>query len=431
MKRRFFVAVLAVLPLFTACGAVAAPVASPTIQHTATPLPPTATAVVAPTPLPTSTAPLGSADQPLRVRIIQSDTQSTAVVVDIISTAAAAAGIAVEVSSATADAAYALAQDPQLASSADAYLGTSYDIAQLLTIGAVAAGVPAAPASAYPFVQQTVQDAANQAVYPVAGRNYLIAMANADLLGVLPGSTDEWFQIDPNTTGRTRYDVAYAWAEGRWFDAFLAGLDPALSNPNHAPTADVLEQALTELQALRRLGPRDVTSYQEATVDFVNWRVPYTLDTDTAIRRYHTYSQTLSLTFAPPPIVSLSGQLLEPPIDTVALIGAAAQRPGAAPVVAQLAAALQQPATQLEFARSLSWIPIEPAVYSQIDITQNPEASVLLLRAPAYRAQRYDPTIICRWDAYEAVLPGVLLRENRVADVVEPLITAVTACQTP
>jgi hypothetical protein len=46
-------------------------------------------------------------------------------------------------------------------------------------------------------------------------------------------------------------------------------------------------------------------------------------------------------------------------------------------------------------------------------------------------AQVYTPALICRWDAYESILPFVLLREMRIDDGVRAMMLAIEACYTP
>lgn len=417
-----------------ACTPAAVILPTPTVPAvaTASPLPPTTTALPTfPAETPTPAGPVGSAARPLRVRIIQSDVTAAERLQPILEAAAADAGVAVTVAITTADAAYALAQDPSTAAKTDVYVGNQYDLTQLQRSGAVASGQPAAPSDTYPFVGDFTAVFPAHAVYPFAGQNYLLSIANADLLAALPASTDEWFQIDPNTRGRTRYDVAYAWGEGRWFDAVVRAQANQSATDEATPPADALTAALTEWQALRRLGPRDVTSYQEATVDFVNWRVPYTLDTDAALRRYQVYSQTLTLAYAAPPQLSLSGTPLNPPIDVVSVIVAASADPAVGSVAAQFASALLRPAQQVRIVNELYWLPVSAQTYAQIDITKNPESAVLAVLAPAYRVQRYTPRLICRWDAYEQVLPGVLLRETDVDSAVSALESLLDACGKP
>jgi hypothetical protein len=57
--------------------------------------------------------------------------------------------------------------------------------------------------------------------------------------------------------------------------------------------------ALQSLVDLRTRQRRDATTDLESTTDFVNWRVPFTIDGDAAIRRYERHPDQLTVHFAP------------------------------------------------------------------------------------------------------------------------------------
>ena len=406
-------------------------VATATVTPSVTPVPTsTATPIAV---VPTAVMPRGTAQNPLRIRIIQSDLNSSEILQKIIEQSAQEEGISVQVDIHSADGAYALAdtQDPAVA--VDGWIGTDYDVAQLAQQNAIATDVVSSSPMMYPFVQDSLANHAQYAVYPIAAKNYLIGIANADLLPELPLSTADMMTIDRRTQGRSRYDMAFAWAEGRWFDPLVAALDPAatVTSPVQPPRADALQQALTSLTEIRTLGPREATSYQEAVTDFVNWRVQYTLDGDAALRRYEQYSQTLTLAFAPPPLYSITETPINPPVDVVSLIAAPSSDTTTLQALQTLRTTLQGSTTQGAFVTQLYWVPIAPQTYTQIDITNNPTSGILRTIAPTFRAQSYSAATLCRWDAYEAVLPFVLLREQSIAAGVDALSTALQDCLAP
>jgi hypothetical protein len=102
-----------------------------------------------------------------------------------------------------------------------------------------------------------------------------------------------------------------------------------------------------------------------------------------------------------------------------------------AAVLARLTTALQSGTIQTLLISRLHWVPMKPEYYSQIDINAHPNASIIANLAPSYQAQVYDTATICRWDAYEAVLPFVLLREQTVDTGVTSITTALEACRRP
>ena len=410
------------------------------------PLSATATPSVIPTPKPTRVptktpavatatpiAAVGSSDTPLRIRIIQSDLNSEAALQSVLQAAAERASVHVVIDVHTADGVYALAQTPDVGPRVDVWIGTEFDVAQLASFNAVATGVVTPDATAYPYVADAIATHPQLAVYPFAAKNYLIGIANSELLPALPTSTADLMTVDRRTLGRTRYDMAYAWAEGRWFDAFIAVLDPESTQPSaiRAPTEDALMQGLTSLKEMRTLGPREATSYQESITDFVNWRVQFTLDGDAAIRRYSQYSQTLNLAFAAPPVYTIAAQPLNPPIDVVSLILAAGHAPDIDGPIQQIVASLREANAQTTLVTRLHWVPYRADVYQLVDITETTDAAVLMQLAATFRVQRYSATTICRWDAYESVLPFVLLREIRLEEGVRTLHSAIEACYAP
>ena len=412
---------------------IAPPTQTVTPQRTETLTPvPTPIAVV---PVPTSTPQgvAGSAENPLRIRIIQSDLNSDASLKRLIEEASQRVNVRVNVDVHTADGVYALAQDAELSQSVDAWIGSEYDVAQLRLNNSIATDVVTLDDAMYGYARQVIAQHPQLAIHPLAARNYLIGMGNTDLLQPIPISTEEILRIERNTRGRTRYDMAFAWAEGRWFDAFVGLIEPAATGATalQPPSEDTLRQVLGTYTSLRTLGPREATSYQESIVDFINWRVPYTLDGDAAIRRYAVYSPTLTLSYALPPVYTAVGLPLNPPVDVVSFIRAANERPGARDAFNTMLNALRDRPAQQQMLTALRWIPLSAQTFVGIDSAIYPEVTILAAIAPQLSAQAYNPALICRWDAYESILPFVLLREMRVEEGVSAIRRTIEACYTP
>jgi len=369
----------------------------------------------------------------LRIRIIQSDLNSDASLKRLIKEASQRVNVRVNVDVHTADGSYALAQDAELSQSVDAWIGTEYDVAQLRLSNSIATDVVPSDDAMFSFARQVIAQHPQLAVHPLAARNYLIGMGNTDLLQPIPISTEEILRIERNTRGRTRYDMAFAWAEGRWFDAFVALIEPAATSTiaSQPPSEDTLRQVLGTYTSLRTLGPRDATSYQESIVDFINWRVPYTLDGDAAIRRYAVYSPTLTLSYALPPVYTAVGLPLNPPVDVVSFIRSTNERPGARDAFITLLNALRDRPAQQQMLTALRWIPLATQTFVGVDSETYPVVTILAAIAPQLSAQAYPPALICRWDAYESILPFVLLREMRIDDGVRSMQRAIEACYTP
>jgi len=416
--------------LLSSCGvfsvgqATATPTIPPTATLPATPIP--ATATVAPVLTATAVA-LPAA---LQVRLIQSDNNSPQPLIDVLTQTAALQQISIEVAARSPDGTYAVASTAAMADHVDVWIGNEYDLQQLGTLGMVAANAPSIAVDHYAMYNRAIAHNANYMVMPIAARNYLVSIANSDLLAAIPDTTADVMSINNQITGRVRYKMAFSWADGRWFQMLLnqLGASAVLTD-----TGSILpdEMALTALQSLvdlRSLGPREATTYLEATTDFVNWRVPFTIDGDAAIRRYERYPDQLAVMYAPAPLYSASGQRLLPPVDVVYAIFPQALTVERQAQVMQLIQALQAVPAQTELVRTMRWIPLNRGVASSGALPDDALFAVLAPQIESMTPQFYDDVTICRWDAYEAVLPLVLLRDISLQNGVEAINNGLRKC---
>jgi len=416
-----------------ACASPLAPQATPTLPATATPLPASATPVPSATAIAaTATALPASAQRPLHFQIINADAMDATPLVQIIERNAAMLGIDVLVSVRSPDGVYALVQAGLHDETVDAWIGHEYDVTQLQALGAIAQ-TPAPPLTVphAPLFDEAVQPYTAQAVVPLAARNYLVSIVNTELLASAPLSTADMMGIGSRQLGRTRYRMAYSWPEGRWFATMLdkIGATQTFTDSASLLDSDLATIALQSLTELRTLGPREATTYVEATTDFIWYRVPYTLDTDVAIRRYEVYSDTLPISVAPPPIYTASGTSFLAPVDVVYGITTAWVRTDKEADLNRLLAQLQSPSAQADIVTQLRWLPV------------NTDAAGLLRDDPVWpalqsflmdvRPQRYDALTICRWDVYESILPFVLLGDMRVSQGVESINARLPQCAEP
>lgn len=393
-------------------------VVTPSITETTTPVPVT----------PTMPAKQG----PLVVRIIQSDANSVQPLVDVITQTAALYQLPVQVDVRSPDGTYALAATTAIADDVDVWIGSEYDVQQLARLQVVAATAPGITVPHFAYIDDAIKRNLALAVMPIALRNYLVSMGNATYLDTLPDTTADLMGISGFIRGRVRYKMAFSWAEGRWFDMLINQLRPnaVLTSSDEALPDDVLLTALTSLYELRTLGPRDATTYVDATSDFINWYVPYTIDGDAAIRRYEKYRDNLELRFAAPPVYAATGERLMPAVDTVYAIISTASDTSRRQKVESFVQALQQTPVQQTIFRSMRWIPINRAVYDAGDLDDDPLYVVLQPFIPVLTTQRYTDAIICRWDAYEKVLPLVLLDTIRLQAGVDAMNNALHECIT-
>jgi hypothetical protein len=282
----------------------------------------------------------------------------------------------------------------------------------------------------YSYIDDALTRNSGFAVYPLALRNYLVSIGNSEFLDTLPDTTADVMGIGAQIRGRVRYKMAYSWPEGRWFAMMLDQLGAAreLTQTTSILPEDMLTTAFSSLDEMRTLGPRDATTYVEATSDFINWYVPYTIDGDTAIRRYEQYADDLLLRFAAPPMYSASGARLMPAVDVVYAIVPAGLSVERRASVDAFVRGLQARDAQTALFRTMRWIPIDRSLIESGAFANDPLFVALQPFMPVLQTQVYDAITICRWDAYEQVLPLVLLNTIRIQAGVTAVNNALQAC---
>lgn len=405
-------------------------------QATVTPtLPATATVVATQisataTIAPPATATAVALPVALQVRVIQSDSNSAQPLIDVLTQTAMLQQLPITVDVRSPDGTYALAATTATTDRVDVWIGSEYDLQQLIRLGVVAPNAPTLGVDHYSLYDSARAHNAQHMVMPIAARNYLVSVANSDLLAAIPDSTADIMSISNLITGRVRYKMAFAWADGRWFQMYLdqLGASVVLTDTGSVLPDDLGLTALQSLVDLRSLGPRDATSYVESTTDFVNWRVPFTIDGDAAIRRYERNPDQLTLVYAPAPLYSTTGQRLRPAVDVVyAIIPQAIPAQRQAQVV-QLIQALQAVPSQTELVRTMRWIPLNRGVASSGALVDDALFAVLAPQIDSMSAQFYDDVTICRWNAYEVVLPLVLLRDISLQNGIDAINNGLRQC---
>jgi hypothetical protein len=96
--------------------------------------------------------------------------------------------------------------------------------------------------------------------------------------------------------------------------------------------------------------------------------------------------------------------------------------------VVQLIQALQAVPAQTELVRTMRWIPLNRGVASSGALPDDALFAVLAPQIESMTPQFYDDVTICRWDAYEAVLPLVLLRDISLQNGVEAINNGLRKC---
>ncbi|MFM7678382.1 MAG: hypothetical protein ACKO83_05990, partial [Roseiflexaceae bacterium] len=425
-----FVCINLIVVLFISCTVLtpAAPTATivPTRPSTQTPLPSQTPTQVALSP----TTALPEKPIALQVRFIHDTTTNPQAMIDIITTTAQLTQQRVTVDVRSPDGTYVLAMDADPSVLPDVWIGSEYDLQQLVRLGVVATDTVPIQVAHYRYIDDALTRNAGVAAQPLALRNYLVSIGNSEFLDTLPDTTADVMSIGASIRGRVRYKMAYSWPEGRWFAMMLDQLGAAreLTQTTSILPDEMLMTAFSSLDEMRTLGPRDATTYVESTSDFINWYVPYTIDGDAAIRRYEKYADDLPLRFAAPPIYSASGARLMPAVDVVYAIvpvGLSAQRRADVDVFVR---GLQSPNAQTALFRAMRWIPVDRSLIEAGNLADDPLFVALQPFMPVFQTQSYDEITLCRWDAYEQVLPLVLLNTIRVQAGVTAVNNALQAC---
>ncbi len=424
---------LTLLVLLSCVACASTPVTSPPV----TPIP--SRAPVTKTPIPATVKPdatftpvVVQPQGPLVIRVIADSSNSIQPLVDIITNTAKLQNTAVTVDPRSPDGTYAIAAIPDFDTSVDMWIGTEYDVQQLIRLGVVAEKSISIAVPHYDYVDLAVTKNNTYAVMPIALRNYLVGIGNSEFMDMLPGTTAELMGMSSMIRGKVRYKMAYPWPDGRLFSMMLdqLGASEVLTQTNSTIPADILAPALKSMVDMRALGPQQATTYVEATSNFINWFVPYTIDGDAAVRRYEKYQENLPLVFALPPLSSVTGRRMMPAVDVVyAIIPQSVTGTRRAQVEA-LARALQQPDVQAALFTQLRWLPINRSLIESATLANDPLFVVLQPILPDLSTQYYDDVVICRWDAYEQILPLVLLEEIPVQAGVEAINNALQQCIT-
>ncbi|MBM4412335.1 MAG: extracellular solute-binding protein [Chloroflexi bacterium] len=379
-----------------------------------------------PTPIPATDTPVPDV-RPLKIRIIAPDTSTYTQMVEIIGTSAMNSDIDVDVDVRSPDGALALQQGVLPDDRVDVWIANSYDLWQLVQINAVSRRSIASDVPMYASLEQRKAFHDMYGIAPIALNNYFIGIYNTDILTQAPTSLTQ-LQNMPGLVIRPRYRVAHAWAEGRWFDAMMNQFDATsvLTNGIQAIDTESTIAAMQTLVDLRALGPRDVTSYAESTTDFYNSRVPFTLDGDAALRRYNVISDSLILDYTLPPLIESTDSSWLPAVDVVYAIIPENVQDERREQAVELIRSLRTRDVQQAIFQSMRMIPVRNDVLSQL--TDDRLATVLHEVAQQADVQWYDDATVCRWDAYEQVLPFALLKIWRVPVAVESLAELVAAC---
>jgi ABC-type glycerol-3-phosphate transport system substrate-binding protein len=265
---------------------------------------------------------------------------------------------------------------------------------------------------------------------PVAAQGYLLLLYNRKLADAPPRTTDELIARSRQLTGGGTYGLVSAWAEPRWFTAWLHGFGGTALDPNGAPTLDTPQSiaALDLLRELRGSGPPPPSTYADGVRLFRRGNAAFAIDGDWSLERYRAAAETLDLGIAPMPVVPATGQPATSTMGGIYLMYNRALEGSRLDQARALGRALAQPQSQARIARDLHRLPAlrsalaDPAVAS--------DAALAAAAAQAENAEGLPPTqgLRCAWDAIRTALPPLIIGEQTQEEAAQSMQANAVAC---
>jgi ABC-type glycerol-3-phosphate transport system substrate-binding protein len=265
---------------------------------------------------------------------------------------------------------------------------------------------------------------------PLAAQGYLLLLYNRKLANSAPRTTDELISRARALTAGDKFGMVAAWAEPRWFTAWLNGFGGTALGADGRPTLDTPQTvaALNLLKELRASGPPPPSTYDEGVRLFRQGRAAFAIDGDWSLAGYREYTDTLDLGIAPLPAVPATGQVAAPGLGGVYLMygrGLTGPRLDQARALGQ---ALATPAAQTRIAAELQLLPALRAALADPAVTSNPALAAAAAQAPGAPGLPPTAALRCAWDAIAAELPPVLLGDQDQASAAAAMQSRADAC---
>ncbi len=311
------------LIMVSACDLVHTQVATPSVVPATMPKPTSE-------PLPTEAPPVTVLPQPtqepsaLSVWAVGTKAQSDTLQ-HVIDDAAVRAGVEVNVTIKTPDTLQADVRSNALAGlpQPDLFWGSQEDLGLLQQDNLI---VPANDGQeADSFIPATIAAATLDGQRwgtPLAADGFLLLLYNKKIADAAPQTTDALIVASRDIKNSGKVGLVSAWAEPRWFTAWLTGTGGALVGPDGAPTLDTPQviAALNLLKELRVGGPSTPSTYGDGVALFTQGSAAFDIDGSWAIDDYRQYTDTLDLGVARMPLVPGTGRIAAPPLNGVYLM---------------------------------------------------------------------------------------------------------------
>jgi ABC-type glycerol-3-phosphate transport system substrate-binding protein len=265
---------------------------------------------------------------------------------------------------------------------------------------------------------------------PLAAQGYLLLLYNRKLVGSPPRTTDELISRARALTRGDTYGLVSAWAEPRWFAAWLHGFGGAALTTDGRPSLDTPQTvaALDLLKELRTAGPPPPSTYAEGVSLFRQGRAAFAIDGDWSLAGYRDYTDTLDLGIAPLPIVPATQKVAAPALGGIYLMYSRALDGQRLDQAQALARALAGPEAQARLAHELRLLPALRTALTDPAVAGDPALAAAAAQATGAPGLPPIAALRCAWDAIAAELPTVLLGERTQADAAHNMQASAEAC---
>lgn len=265
---------------------------------------------------------------------------------------------------------------------------------------------------------------------PLAAQGALLLLYNRRLVPDAPQTTDGLITRARQLTGGDRYGLVMAWAEPRWFMAWLNGFGGAAISSDGSPSLDTPQVvgALNLLKELRASGPPAPSTYEEGVALFQQGRVAFAIDGDWSLAGYAGYTDTLDLAIAPLPIVPATGHSAASPLGGLYLMYGKSLAGARLDQARAFGVALTQPAAQARIARDLALLPALRAALTDPAVTNTPALAAAAQQADNAPGLPPNQALRCIWNAISAELPPLLLGDLAQEDAGRLMQASATNC---
>jgi arabinogalactan oligomer/maltooligosaccharide transport system substrate-binding protein len=265
---------------------------------------------------------------------------------------------------------------------------------------------------------------------PLAAQGYLLLLYNRKLATSPPRTTDELIARARALMHGDTYGLVAAWAEPRWFSAWLHGFGGAALTADGRPSLDTPQTiaALDLLKELRTAGPPPPSTYVEGVELFRAGHAAFAIDGDWSLAGYRDYTDTLDLGIAPLPIVPATQKVAAPAFGGVYLMYSRALDGPRLDRARALGRALAAPEAQVRLARELRLLPALRTALADPAVIGDPALAAAAAQATDASGLPPSAALRCAWDAIAAELPPVLLGELAQADAAHDMQASAETC---